>query len=150
MLDGLSRGDAVTIHDPDGRLLAVGRVASASTNMVTIMDGHGGNLYMRSTGRVRHSDRIEGGKLFARPATPEQVEEATAELDRREADRLERLAADRRAAFDALPEPVRLARQLRYATDWIDEDDFGTAPLDALRAVVAWAESRRRTAGDNE
>jgi hypothetical protein len=41
-----------------------------------------------------------------------------------------------RAAYDALPEGVKLARTLRYFCDGASDEQLGAMPLDILRAAV--------------
>jgi hypothetical protein len=136
MLADLKEGDMVTIHDHNGRLVRTAKVSEIMKK--TVRTGHGNPLFSILTGK-----RIGGTTEFARPATAEQIAAAKQELAAREQQRLARLDAEQKAAYDALPEAVKLARTLGWLFDCNRDEKWETAPVEAMRALIQWAEANK-------
>lgn len=132
LFDNIKKGDEVSIHDTrigDGEPVCIYKVSKALAKQIRA----GGSNYLRSTGMQVGDNRFQ-----ARPLTPEKKAEIEASIE----ERLERADAERKAkaqaAYDALPEAIKLARKLRYVCDMNSEADIAAAPIEHLRALVEW------------
>ena len=63
------------------------------------------------------------------------------EADEREAQR----DREARAAYDALPESVKLSRSMKWLCDCESEQTIAGAPIEHLRGIIAWAKERGLT-----
>lgn len=139
----LSSGQYVVLtRIADGRRMATGLCCATSTTLAKF----GGGCYSRSTG----NGRGDYCKQFRLDSVTEEESKRIAneiqELDRAERElRWEAEQRDAKAAYDALPEVVKLARALCWMCDCNSEKAISEAPVEHLRGIVAWAQENGLT-----
>jgi hypothetical protein len=67
---------------------------------------------------------------------------AEKELERRQAEKEEQERLARQAAYDALPEGIKLARAIEWWVNSNGEKKLAEAPLELLRGLAKWMEGR--------
>jgi len=134
MFDRVKVGDNVVIQNKDGTL-DYGRIWTRTDTTISVS---GFGTFYAVDGR---SKPLRIGRI-ARPANPGEIEA----LQKAAEERLE--AADKaaeakaKADFEALPEPVKLLKRVRFLFDTAGDKDLVEAPIDALRAIYDWAAAR--------
>jgi hypothetical protein len=139
VLGEIEVGDTVTIHDRNGKLIDAGTCSRKINTRVRIS---------HEISSLRRDYMIKSGKCigrdqWARAATRKQYTEAVADLKRREAAKQAEADRDRKAAYDALPESIKLARELMGICDWQSEESLAGAPIEHLRGIVEWARANK-------
>lgn len=138
LLKDVTTGEKVLVYAPVAfgaemcRLVAVAEVIGVDRRQCRIRNY---GAFSLSTG-----NQFGGGEKFFRRAGAEELAKSQAKLDA-EAEESERKSeAEKKAAYDALPEEVRLARKLEFFCNVNSEKTIARMPLDVLRAAVAWVE----------
>lgn len=125
----------------DGRTMAAGLCRHVTATVAH----YASKSYSRATG----IGRGEHKHLRIDPVEQADAERITGEIIEREnAEREARYAADEakgRAAYEALPESIKLARSLKWLCDCESEAKIAKAPIDAMRAIVVWAKESNLT-----
>jgi hypothetical protein len=137
VLEGVNKGDRVLVSGPSGGLVAIGRCVGLTKTLVRLQGPMIGGDYLISTGKKRGDDQVS-----ARPATPEELAAAEKELERRQAEKEEQERLARQAAYDALPEGIKLARAIEWWVNSNGEKKLAEAPLELLRGLAKWMEGR--------
>jgi hypothetical protein len=133
MFDNVKKGDEVTIHDHNGRLLRIAHVTAVTATQFTA-----GHTYLK-TGKEK------GGVRIARPTDTDKIAAAQAELDQRDREADEAEDRRRQAEYDALPESIKLGRSLQWICDCTSEKKIAEAPIELLRSIVEWAKRENLT-----
>lgn len=133
----VERNDRVLLYAlATGELYAIADVYLVQSRQFQTR-GHG--TFLLSTGAM-----VGGGRLKAvKPTLTELVAAETAIADRLNA----KIAAEdaaKQAAYDTLPEEVKLARKLQFFCSASNADKtISRMPIEVLRAAVAWIEENK-------
>ncbi len=125
----------------DGRHIGAGLCRKATATAAH----YNGKSFSRATGIGRGQFK----HLRIDPVEQEDAERITREISEREiADRDARYAAEEaksRAAYEALPESIKLARSLKWLCDCESEAKISGAPIEAMRSIIEWAKANNLT-----
>lgn len=135
----VSVGDKIIVYkkggDGNGPTIHAVSIIARVTDNIICEKGLGARRFSRRT------HKQIGGQLTFEVATEAQAASAVKVLeDERERRRIHENLAHQ-AAYDALPESVKLARKLRWLCDVTSEGKVAGMPIETLRSAVDFLES---------
>lgn len=138
-LKDVKEGERVLIRNADGTLFGVWFVWYAKKTQITAR--HAERTTQCHNFSIKTGCEVGGDRTLHR-ATAEEIAAALAEEQKRRADMLAAEDAKRKAAHDALPEAVRLARKVRAWLDGNEGHEPADIPLAPLRELCAWIDTQ--------
>ncbi len=115
------------VRDSKGKLVKVATVMRATATRYATK---GGKAYLIKTGK-----EVGGSNIATLVTSEADLVAAEAELDRLLEEAEQRRDAEAKAAYDALPEAIKLARKIRWFCDSESEEAVSFLPLDVLRKM---------------
>lgn len=135
------KGDRLLIYRDD-RLKDVASVIHETPTQLRVKS----RRILATTFSRRTGNGIGSAKVFSlRLATDAEIAAAEKELEAQRLEKEESEQRARQAAYDALPESVKLARSLMFYCDINTEKKLSEMPLGTLRAAVQWIEEHGKT-----